>query len=367
MSDGFSTELLNPPTEALKRQETLRSLHDLALVRALSGPPRVRNNGIYLPTAYQATRGSVPRITLHFTLNDLTKNTADGAGRWTNQDHVVVSPFMPLAEHSEIRVVNISPIDTFFEVPIETDFVMPPSAILIQPFPREFPDGIRRVSDAHWQYQSGGYSQDFISRLHGQLDEDTMAELKSDLATTLTGFDDPRIQAILIRHFPYIYDYTDALIEKHGRLENQLFERGIAQMKKNILALPESAAVQRDFSAEGISLEGHITSSLERAVRAAFRRQITRDALRAQGFPVIKLGQHDWIDQEATKKLQEFCNEHGWRLDEHVLSIWDTVETILIAVQDGEISKDEAGAEIRSMADTLTPALRQLVKREGIL
>ena len=105
--------------------------HHLALIHVTGYKPRQDANGRYfLESSATATNLTTPRNTLHFTIGHHVHDHL--AGGWGNLPYVLIVPMEKMIEENG-KPMGISCVDTFFEVGLNENLVLPEGTHILEP------------------------------------------------------------------------------------------------------------------------------------------------------------------------------------------------------------------------------------------
>lgn len=345
-------------------------LSGLALVRLLSAPPRIDHGRIILETAFQSSEGrplrrlqdgtlpedSIPRITLHFSLNDCVKDTSTGENSWKGADLVVVSGLEEtMNDNPEARLMNLLGADTYFEVDPNIPMKLPEEAMLIMPAKNNNHNkGVPKP--AHIEtYKSFGFTTEEVQAMYK---ERATTSDPSQENLILSGkqncFESYMTQGRVLDLVYQFADTSPTTINIYPPYEGVVGENGGFTHRFIEFA-----------TKKGVELEKGFQEYAEFLCRDKSKRDTVHRVLLSKGYQILPSSDDGWHNREADKQLKITAKKMGVSSERHTGSIHMQLEDMILKAWKDPSMKDRINSFLQDNRDNLTPYLKMMLKKLG--
>ena len=283
-------------------------LKSLVTVHATRYLPAKGPEGLEIATTFEGSGWTIPRDTIHFTLNH--EVTPHMYGSWEDNPYVVISPLEEMIKANGKPTV-LNTVDTFWEIGPGRKLKLPKKAAIVRP--SDLPTGeiIRGLETTNVHYKSSGLKPKDIAtlseelgrmrvavlNLSGRLEEEGKVrkkKLNTDLQDIIVGtvwsFNDRLIgdDVIALHSLREQRDRLKEVIEPLDILAD-LQEQTAEDIVGNILNI---AKMENEL--EVIELKGMITERIRRGIIAAIKHLAVEKKIQQMGYELQPGGMWAW-------------------------------------------------------------------------
>lgn len=328
--------------ERLRQPEQL-SYAPLSLVHATDHEPIIHHTDgrLHIDNRYSASRGSIPRSTVHVALNHVVESHYTSSN-WDDKRVIVVAPMQPTVDINGDPSALIGH-DTWWETAPQEGLVLPDETIIIKPgTSRAVPEV---MADGHEiRYKNNGVTGEDVLAL---------IEAANDYELSLLA------QPLAVKLAPAQYDrHSKALLGT----SLPMYERVLEPQDREIIKQKLYDVVRKDPK-RGDQLYANLAKRV--AVRMALR-QLGQDVIEPK-----TIMEANFMSPEIDKDINRLANQKAFHGHHSESRVGKLEKTVLGMVREGEMPDPEKVAWLKEMIaediDQLSLATLHMYYRLGLL